>query len=228
MKTTAIKVAQVLLWVVYVWVTITLVLLLLLFILQLMGANPTAGFVEWVYRSTERAMAPFRGIFEPITVTDKSVLDISVLFAMIVYTFVGLGLHVAIDSITRWLRTEERHEKQRAYAHAQTAAASPGHVLQLTGPSGVQATAVLTGQPYGTSIELTASGLDPFHTYTAWLEGRDGARVSTATFQPNTTGTVQLALATAASLTDSRSFGLTLLPGGAETTRTDVLTSPLA
>ena len=57
------KVGRVLLWLVYLWVAITQVLLVFTFFLQLFGANPTAGFVQWVYRSTERAMAPFRGIF---------------------------------------------------------------------------------------------------------------------------------------------------------------------
>ena len=51
-KQTAIKVGRVLLWLVYIWVAITLVLLFLSFLLQLFGANPTAGFLEWVYRST--------------------------------------------------------------------------------------------------------------------------------------------------------------------------------
>ena len=76
-RTVTIKAARVLLWLVYLWVTVTLVLLLLSFILQLFGANPTAGFVDWVYRSTQRAMAPFRGIFESVTISDQSVLAAS-------------------------------------------------------------------------------------------------------------------------------------------------------
>jgi uncharacterized protein YggT (Ycf19 family) len=228
MKTTAIKVGQVLLWLVYIWVTITLVLLLLLFLLQLFGANPTAGFVDWVERSTERAMAPFRGIFEPITVSDKSVLDVSVLFAMIVYLFVALGLHVAIEWVTRQLKVEQRRERQQALLAAEDTANAPGQVLQLTGPGGATATAVLAARTYGTSIELTAAGLDPFQSYSAWLEGTDGARVSTATFQPSATGAVRLSLTTPVALGDSRTFGLTLLPRPGETTRTDILTSRLA
>jgi uncharacterized protein YggT (Ycf19 family) len=228
MKKIAIKTGQVLLWLVYVWVSVTLVLLLLAFILQLFGANPTAGFVQWVYRSTERAMAPFRGIFEPVTLSDQSVLDVSVLFAMIVYTFVALGLHAAIDWVTGLLRKEERRQYERAVLEAQSGTNAPGQVLQLAGPKGPTATAVLKPQAYGTSIELTAAGLDPFQSYSAWLEGRDGVRVSTATFQPTTGGTVALSLTTPVSLVDSRRFGLTLLPRPGEVTSTDVLASPLA
>jgi uncharacterized protein YggT (Ycf19 family) len=228
LKRLAIKAGQVLLWLVYIWVSVTLVLLFLTFILELFGANPTAGFVEWVYRSTERAMAPFRGIFEPITLSDQSLLDISVLFAMIVYGFVALGLNVAIDWITRLLRAEEQREHERDALDAQSIANAPGHVVQLADPAGLTATAVLKPQANGTSIELTAAGLISFQSYSAWLEGRDGVRVSTATFQPTTDGTVSLSLTTPVSLIASQRFGLTLLPRPGETTSTDVLSAPLA
>jgi uncharacterized protein YggT (Ycf19 family) len=225
MKTTAIKIARVLLWLVYLWVAITLVLLFLLFVLQLFGANPTAGFVDWVYRSTERAMAPFRGIFEPVTVSDKSTLDISVLFAMIVYAFVALGLHLLIDWVTRRLRASEHDDTER---DRRAAAAGPAKVVHLTGPTGVTATAVLQPTTYGTSVSLTAAGLDPSHSYSAWLEGPDGGRVSTATFQPNAVGTVDLALTTAAPLASSSGFGITILPRPGEATSTDILQTRIA
>ena len=109
--TTAIRIARALLWLVYAWVVVTVVLLFLAFLLQLFGANPTAGFVQWVYRSTQRAMAPFRGIFEPVPLSDQSVLDTSILFAMIVYGFVGMGLNLAVEWVTRKLREAEAHDR---------------------------------------------------------------------------------------------------------------------
>jgi len=228
MKRIMIKTGRVLLWLVYVWVTLTVVLLLLAFILLLFGADPAAGFVQWVYRSTERAMAPFRGIFEPVVLSDQSVLDVSVLFAMIVYSFTALGLNAAIDWVTRLAHKEERRQYEREVLDAQAAASAPGHVLQLAGPTGLTATVVLKPHIYGTSIELTAAGLEPFQSYSAWLEDGDGVRVSTATFQPTTGGAVRLSLTTPVSLVDSRRFGLTLLPRPGEVTSIDVLASPLA
>jgi uncharacterized protein YggT (Ycf19 family) len=224
MKTTAIKIARALLWLVYLWVTITLILLGLRFFLQLFGANPEAGFVDWVYRSTERAMAPFRGIFEPITISDQSVLDISVLFAMIVYAIVALGLQLLLDWVTRRLHDAEAHDAAR---DQQAAAAGPAMVVHLTGPTGVTATAVLQPNAYGTEVGLSAAGLDPSHSYSAWLEGADGGRVSTATFQANVVGTVELNLTTAAPLAASRAFGITLLPRPGEATSTDILVTRL-
>jgi uncharacterized protein YggT (Ycf19 family) len=224
-KATAIKVGRILLWLVYIWVAITLVLLFLSLILQLFGANPTAGFVDWVYRSTERAMAPFRGIFEPVTFSDKSVLDVSVLFAMIVYGFVALGLHLAIEWLTRMLRAEEVRQQRQ---DAEAAASAPRQVLQLAGAGGATATAILTPEAWGTAIQLNASGLDPARSYSVWLEGRGGGRMSAATFQPSTAGTAGMSLTTSVALADSRTFGVTLLPRPGEQAGLDVLASQLA
>ena len=223
-KTTAIKVGRVVLWLVYIWVAITLVLLFLSFLLELFGANPTAGFVDWVYRSTERAMAPFRGIFEPITLSDQSVLDVSVLFAMIVYVFVALGLHVGIEWLTKMLRADEARQQEQ---DAQAAASTPHQVLQLFGPSGATATAILTPQTWGTAIQLNAAGLDPSRSYSVWLEARTGARMSAATFQPSSGGTAGMSLTISAGLADSHRFGVTALPRPGEQTSTDVLASQL-
>ncbi len=99
------KIARALVYVVYAFVTVALVILVLGFFLLLFGASTDAAFTEWVYRSLDRVMAPFRGIFESVPLNGESVLDVSVLFAMIVYSIVGMALHGLISwlsqSITR-------------------------------------------------------------------------------------------------------------------------------
>ncbi len=70
--------------------------------LLLLGANPNADFTEWIYRALARVMAPFRGMFEPVPLDGRSVLDTSVLFAMVVYGIVGLLL----NSLINWLRVQ--------------------------------------------------------------------------------------------------------------------------
>ena len=87
-------------YLVYAFVIIALVILVLGFFLLLFGANPHASFAAWVYRGLDRVMAPFRGIFEPVKINGKSVLDTSVLFAMIVYAIVGLALNGLISWLT--------------------------------------------------------------------------------------------------------------------------------
>ncbi len=97
---TIVRVSKALLWLVYGWVVLNLVLLFLAFVLRLFGASTDAEFTQWVYRSVSRSMSPFRGIFEPIELSGQSVLDTSLLFAMIFYGVVALFLRAGIDWVT--------------------------------------------------------------------------------------------------------------------------------
>jgi uncharacterized protein YggT (Ycf19 family) len=97
---TVARLARALTYLVYAFVVVAMVLLLLGFFLLLLGANPDAPFAEWVYRGLIRVMAPFRGLFEPVQFDGRSVLDVSILFAMIVYGLAALGLRALIDWLT--------------------------------------------------------------------------------------------------------------------------------
>jgi uncharacterized protein YggT (Ycf19 family) len=97
---TIVRGARVLTYLVYAFVLFALVMLVLGFFLLLFGANPDAAFAEWVYRSLDRVMAPFRGLFKPVDLSGNSVLDPSIVFAMIVYGIVGLALSALIDWLT--------------------------------------------------------------------------------------------------------------------------------
>jgi uncharacterized protein YggT (Ycf19 family) len=132
MKSTEIGVARVaraVTYFVYAFVIVALVILTLGFFLLLFGANADAPFAEWVYRSLDRVMAPFRGIFKPVPVNGDSVLDTSVLFAMIIYAIVGLALSALIDWLSSTigrLRAREWAETQaQSYAPARGQAHSP-------------------------------------------------------------------------------------------------------
>jgi len=143
-RLTLVKLGRALSYLAWFWVLTTLVILGLGFILLLLGANPTAGFVEWAYRAVDRSMTPFRGIFEPITLGDQSVFDTSILFAMVVYSIVGLGVRalldwlslkmVRLDAELRWHEDQRRiaarqHEvERRANAAGTTTGAEPGGV----------------------------------------------------------------------------------------------------
>ena len=94
------RIARALTYLVYAFVIAALIILLLGFFLKLFGANPDAPFAEWLYRGLRRVMAPFRGLFEPVALDGRSVLDVSILFAMLVYGIVGLALHAFIEWLT--------------------------------------------------------------------------------------------------------------------------------
>lgn len=101
--------ARVLVWIVYAYVLVTEAILALGFLLLLFGANSDASFVAWVYRSLDRAMEPFRGMFTPIELGLSgnndvgAVLDTSILFAMLVYAVVAWLVSWALDWISVFL-----------------------------------------------------------------------------------------------------------------------------
>jgi hypothetical protein len=62
-------------------------------------------------------MAPFRGLFEPVALDGRSVLDVSILFAMLVYAIVGLALHAFIEWLTGLIvamRVDDAAARRRA------------------------------------------------------------------------------------------------------------------
>jgi uncharacterized protein YggT (Ycf19 family) len=94
------RIARALTYLVYAFALVTLVLLVLCFVLELFGANPDAPFAESLFRGLARAMAPFRGLFEPVPLDGRSVLDPSILFAMLVYGIVAFALGGLIGWLT--------------------------------------------------------------------------------------------------------------------------------
>lgn len=64
------------------------IILGLYIVLKLFGAA-TVPFVRWVYRLSHPFLQPFAGIFKPTNFGSNHVLDLSALFALIIYSIVG-------------------------------------------------------------------------------------------------------------------------------------------
>jgi hypothetical protein len=117
-RTTAV-IAKVMTAFLYAYIIVVEVLLVLAFFLRLFGADPGAGFTDFVYRSVERAMAPFRGIFADVSLGTTSndveaVLDTSILFAMLVYGILLLAVGALLDWLSwRIVRLDEREAVER-------------------------------------------------------------------------------------------------------------------
>jgi uncharacterized protein YggT (Ycf19 family) len=112
-----LKLARAFVWAVYAVMVVKVVLLLTAFVLRLLGASTDASFTEWVYRSADRSMSPFRGIFAATEVGDSSVLDMSLLFAAVVYLIIALLLDVAVRTLSDKVTARDRRiESLRAAA----------------------------------------------------------------------------------------------------------------
>lgn len=66
-------------------------LLALRFVLKLMGANPSAGFSDFIYSASQFLTAPFTGVFG-LSQVEGSVVEWTTLLAMAVYWLVALGI----------------------------------------------------------------------------------------------------------------------------------------
>jgi uncharacterized protein YggT (Ycf19 family) len=99
------------------------VLLVMTFFLQLFNASESAPFTQWVYRSSGRVLAPFRGIFPTLQGQHGSVLDFSVLFAMLIYGMLAMGAHSLIAWLDRKLAAQRwkaaLEERERAELRSQ-------------------------------------------------------------------------------------------------------------
>jgi uncharacterized protein YggT (Ycf19 family) len=117
-STTGWKFAKVLVWLVYAYFMIAVIILVLAFFLLLFNASTDASFTQWVYRSTDRVLEPFRGIFPSATADNGSVIDFAVLFAIIVYGILAMLVHGAINWIDRKI-AEERAKTRYVSAQAE-------------------------------------------------------------------------------------------------------------
>ena len=77
------------------------VLLVFRFVLKLFAANPQAGFVRWIYETTEPLLAPFLLAFPTPSVRGGYMLEFTTLFAIFVYAFVGYLVQELLEVMDR-------------------------------------------------------------------------------------------------------------------------------
>jgi uncharacterized protein YggT (Ycf19 family) len=114
--TTLIKVGRAVVYLVYALAIISVVILTIAFFLRLFAASTEAPFTEWVYRSADRIMQPFRGIFPTVKGSGESVLDVSLLFGMLMYGLLAMVVHSLIEWINRRLAMHTPSPATTAYA----------------------------------------------------------------------------------------------------------------
>jgi uncharacterized protein YggT (Ycf19 family) len=97
----ALRVSRILVVFLYGLVVAAIVIMVIAFFLQLFSANQSAPFVQWIYRSADVVMAPFRGIFPRVEAESGSVFDVSILFAILMYGLFAMGIHALIAWLQR-------------------------------------------------------------------------------------------------------------------------------
>lgn len=77
-----------------VWYILGIVetLLAFRFVLKLLGANPSAGFTNFIYQITYVFATPFLTVFRSTQVTQGSIFEWTTLLAMLVYLIIATGI----------------------------------------------------------------------------------------------------------------------------------------
>lgn len=105
-----LKVSKVISWLFYFWVVIGIVFLTMRVFLLATSANMSAGFSNFVYNVSQDYMQPFRGIFPSKSLGETGYLDVSAIFAIIVYLFLAWGFKALIDYLQAKIDTTKAQQ----------------------------------------------------------------------------------------------------------------------
>jgi uncharacterized protein YggT (Ycf19 family) len=141
----ALRLTRVLVWLVWAYFVFVVIILTAGFFLLLFNANPDNSFVEWVYRNYDRVMDPFRGIFPAATTEAESVVDLSAIFAIIVYGIFAMLVHALVDYLGRRITSERskafytsQEEQRRSEVAARTSTQQTAASAQQTAASAAE------------------------------------------------------------------------------------------
>jgi uncharacterized protein YggT (Ycf19 family) len=118
-----LKLSKVAAWLMYLWVLFGIIVLTLRVLLLAFSASTTAGFYQFVINTSTQYLDPFRGLFPPHQVGDTGYIDVSALFAIVVYIFVAWGFS-ALTSYVQHKIDMSKEVQQKALDDAAKARAS--------------------------------------------------------------------------------------------------------
>lgn len=101
------------------WVGVGISFILLRITLLMFGANPASGFANFVYEISGDYMAPFRNIFPTRSVNQTSYLDVSGMFAVLVYSMLSWFIASGVDWMRYKIRNYQVNEFMRRQMHNQ-------------------------------------------------------------------------------------------------------------
>lgn len=85
-------ISKVITYVSYAWVYLGIFTLTLRIFLLATSANLSNSFSQFIIRTSSDYLRPFAGIFSPANITGNGYLDVTALFAIIIYLFIAWGI----------------------------------------------------------------------------------------------------------------------------------------
>ena len=108
-----LKVSKIVSWLFYFWVLIGIAFMTMRVFLLATSANMSAGFSNFVWEVSQEYMQPFRGIFPAKQLGETGYLDVSAIFAIIVYLFLAWGFKALIDYVQGKIDVTKAEQKAR-------------------------------------------------------------------------------------------------------------------
>lgn len=108
-----LRLSKIVVWFMYFWVMIGIVSLTLRVFLLAFSANMSAGFSRFVSEVSADYLAPFRGIFQSRQLGDTGYLDVSAMFAIVVYLFIAWGVGALIAYVQAKIDLTTKEQQQQ-------------------------------------------------------------------------------------------------------------------
>lgn len=119
-----LKISKIITYLGYTWVYLGIFTLTLRVFLLATSANLSNSFSNFIMRTSADYLRPFRGIFPQSQVSDTGYLDISALFAIIIYLFIAWVFKSLIDYINGRISLSVERQKQAMNAANSEASSS--------------------------------------------------------------------------------------------------------
>lgn len=105
---THLRVSNVLVRILYFWTSFGVIVLGLRVLLLAFSANPDTTFVTFIYETSSRYLEPFRGIFPARELGESGYIDVSAMFAIIIYLLFMWGIMSFINHVEQNIADAQR------------------------------------------------------------------------------------------------------------------------
>lgn len=110
----SLRISKVISWLFYAWAIFGIFMLVLRIFLLVAAANVGNSFSAFVMNVSSQYLHPFWGIFPEQQLSNTSTLDVSALFAIVVYLFLAWGLKELVNYIQQKIDDNVESRQQEA------------------------------------------------------------------------------------------------------------------
>lgn len=114
----SLRISKVISWLFYAWAVFGIFMLLLRIFLLVAAANIGNSFSVFVMNVSSQYLHPFWGIFPEQQLSDTSTLDVSAIFAIIVYLFLAWAFKELVEYVQGKIDENVRNRQQQQLRQA--------------------------------------------------------------------------------------------------------------